>query len=165
VSFYSSIVLAANSGVRNISVDAARSLLTELELLDSARGINDFCNLRDDISALFADDAARAQNRLFFCPDTISFRGEIAVLSNEGDFEGEGYSFSIHGNGYFYPWNLGMLREIVVRTPKLMKLRSEVEARFGGRFAFPNDQDDEAHLRERMIDGSTGWLWFGSESF
>ena len=162
MSFYSALVLAANDGVRPPSPAVARSLLDELGLLDPANADAEFGNLAGDITGLFADEVARAGNDRFFCPDSIGFAPEIEINAPDGDFEGPGWCVQIHGNGYFFPWDAPVLRERVVRSPKLLQLRQSVGERFGGRFVFP--KSDESLLRERWIDGEDGWMWFASES-
>ena len=95
-------------------------------------------------------------------PDSISFHNEIVIQAWDGDFLGPGYTVEISGYGYFWPWDVGALRDRVVRSPKLQRLRQAVQERYGGRFVFP--ATEESMLRERWIDGKSGWLWFASES-
>src|SRR5262249_23910127 len=130
--------------------------------LDRTNADAEFGNLAGDITDLFADEAARAENDRFFSPDSIAFTLEIEIHGSEGDFEGPGCCVRIHSNGYLFPWDSSMLRERVVRSPKLLPLRQAVRERFGGRFVVP--KSDEALLPERWIDGEDEWMWFASES-
>lgn len=162
MSFYSSIVLAANEGVRPPTLEAAHALLGELGLLDPRKANDEFGNLADQVTALFRDPGALAENDRFFGPDSIRLSEGIEVLSPYGDYTGPGWSVVIHGNGYFFPWGLSELRDRAVRSPALARLRAAVEERFGGRFVFP--PADAELLRARLIDTAGGWAWFASES-
>jgi len=162
VSSYSTLVLAANVGVVAPSATAIFSLWKELGLLHSERGNDEFGNLAEDLSAIFDDDSASAENEHFFCPDTISFAASIEVLSNDGIFEGSGWSVCIHGNGYFFPWDRELLCQRFLRSPKLIRLQAEISESFGGRFVFPKPNNQ--FLRDRWLDGDIGWMWFASES-
>jgi hypothetical protein len=161
MSFYSALVLAANDGAPLETADVL-ALCAELGLLERERADQEFGNLADDITALFDDAMAKAQNPQFFCPDSISFAAQLQVLAFEDDYAGIGWCIRIHGNGYFYPWERDVLCERVVRSPKLLRLRHMVSSRFGGRFVFPTSA--EPFLRERWIDGDDGWMWFACES-
>ena len=162
MSFYSALVLAANDGVREASPDALRLLFRELGLLVPAPPEHGFGNLADDITALFEDPQAKAENRYFFCPDTIDFFAGVEVEGPDEYYAGPGWSIRVHGNGFLFPWDLNVVRERVVCSPKLVALRRALQDRLGGRFAFP--PQDEGFLRERLIDGAGGWVWFASES-
>ena len=89
-------------------------------------------------------------------------REGLEVMSYEGDYIGPGWCVTIHGNGYFFPWELTDLRDRAIRSPALVRLREAVQTRFGGRFVFP--PADEELLRSRLIDQAGGWVWFASES-
>jgi hypothetical protein len=162
MSFYSALVLAANDGIRKPSREAIQSLLGELGLFEPGRFDDEFGNLAHEVIGLFADEEARAANDDFFRPDSISYSNEIEIQAPDGDFTAQGCSLQIHGYGYFWPWDMGTLRARVVHTPKLQRLRQAVQERYGGRFVFP--AAEESMLRERWIDGDSGWLWFSSES-
>jgi hypothetical protein len=127
-----------------------------------ASGESDFCNLAEDVMALFDDKEARATNNRFFCPDSISFNTSIQILSNEGCYEGDGYYISIHGNGYFFPWTQADLQRRVLSHPKLIALRDAVQSTWGGYFKFP--LRGRKFLRSRMVGDGRGWKWFMSES-
>jgi hypothetical protein len=162
MSFYSSLVLAANEGVRPPTPEAIRSLLGELGLLDPRSADDEFGNLAAHVADLFRDPAAHAENDHFFCPDSVGLLAEVTVQSPDGDYTGPGWCVTVHGNGYFFPWELADLRGHAIRSPALARLRDAVEARFGGRFVFP--PADEELLRARLIDWAGGWAWFASES-
>jgi len=162
MSFYSALVLAANDGVRPPSPAAASCLLDELGLLDRANADAELGNLASDITDLFADEAAKAENDRFFCPDSIEFAASVEIDAPDGAFEGSGCCVRIHGNGYLFPWDATTLRDRVTRSPKLLRLRQVVGELFGGRFVFP--AADDSLLRLRWIDGEEGWMWFASES-
>lgn len=162
MSFYSSLVLAANNGVQPPTPAGLRSLLGDLGLLDPQHADAEFGNLAAHVTDLFRDPAARAENDRFFCPDSIGLLAEVEVMSPDGDYTGPGWCVTIHGNGYFFPWELSDLRDRVVRSPALSRLWAAVEEQFGGRFVFP--AADEELLRSRLIGGSGGWAWFASES-
>jgi hypothetical protein len=162
MSFYSALVLAANDGVQPPTPEAVRSLLGELGLLDPQHADDRFGNLAAHVTDLFRDPAARAENDRFFCPDSIGLKAEVEVQSPDDDYTGPGWCVTVHGNGYFFPWERADLRDRVVRSPALARLREAVEERFGGRFVFP--PADEELLRARLIDGAGGWAWFASES-
>lgn len=164
MSFYSALVLAANTDLREPSEDAIRSLLMELELLDLSDPYPGFDTLVPGIRKLFDDAEAQAENPHFFRPDSISFGNEIEIANPDAAevFTDKGYCLRFHGNGYPYPWALETIRERVIRTPKLERLRAVLQERFGGRFVIPRRAD--SILREAWIDGSDGWMWFCSES-
>jgi hypothetical protein len=162
MSFYSTLVLAANHGVGQPSPDVVCSVFRELGLLVPVPAEHGFGNLADDIIALFEDRQAQAENRRFFCPDTIDFGPGVQVEGPDGDYAGPGWSVRLHGQGYLFPWEISIVRERVVRTPKLVALRAALQDRLGGRFIMP--PTDAAFLRERLIDGEGGWAWFVSES-
>src|SRR5262245_795374 len=105
MSFYSALVLAANDGVPP-TPDSVRSLLGDLGLLDPRFANDEFGNLADHVANLFDDPAARAENDRFFCPDSIGLWSEIEVQSPDGDYVGPGWCVRVHGNGYFFPWDL-----------------------------------------------------------
>jgi hypothetical protein len=162
MSFYSSLLLAANAGVRVPTPEAVRALCKELGLIDPEARLPGIGDLHPAVTALFADPAAEAENWRFFCPDSIGFDTELHIEGPDMDYAGPGCAVSIHGNGYFFPWELKDFRERVVNTPLLRDLRREVQKRFGGRLVYPPGA--EADLRTRWIDGDDGWVWFGSES-
>lgn len=162
MSFYSSLVLAANGGGAPPTPDTVLPLLDELGLLDPHYARSPFWHLAGHVTALFDDPAALAENDRFFCPDGIGLWGEVQVLADDGEYSGPGWCVTVHGNGIFYPWELADLRDRAVRSPALARLRAAVEGRFGGRFVFP--PADEEFLRSRLIDGAGGWAWFASES-
>jgi hypothetical protein len=161
VGAYSALVLAANSGLRSINPEKVRSLCEDLELIAPARRSVEYGNLAADISGLFDDSAAREENEWFFCPDSICCRDEIQILSYDGHYAGVGYCIRIHGNGYFFPWTADQLRARVLSHAKLVRLREELRARFGGRFRMPWFSKN---LKSRVIDAEGGWVWFMSES-
>ena len=161
MSFYSELVLAANDGIAEISEEAVRAVFGEVGLLQAGREREKFCNLSDDITNLFCDEDARRQNTQFFCPDSIGFHRSIEIMGNDMYFKGSGYAISIHGNGYFFPWNADALRRRVVGYSKLRQLRKRLEEVCGGGFVFPKNKPE---LSERWIDGEKGWMWFMSES-
>ena len=158
---YSALVLAANRGVRPVTPDEMLLLCEDVGLLAPSRRDTNVGNLSPDITALFSDSAALADNNRFFCPDSISWGRDIEILSPEDDFVGRGFRVSIHGNGYFFPWDAGELRARVVSHPKLVHLRRALQARCGGRFGLPWRSKN---LRRRLVDGEGGWAWFMSES-
>jgi len=160
--FYSSLILAANEGVRVPSAEEVQVLFAELGLIEPERASLQFGNLADEIIALFKDEEARKVNESFFCPDTISFHDKIEISDPDDDYDGKGWCFSIHGQGYFFPWDRDAIRSRVLQTPKLTRLREVLAERFGGRFVFPRKK--EALLSKRLIDGTDGWGWFTSES-
>jgi hypothetical protein len=162
MSFYSALILAANEGVRVPTPEAVRALFEELGLLDPGARFPGIGDLTPAVTALFEDPAAAAENRHFFCPDSISFATQIHIEGPDMDYTGPGCAVLIHGNGYFFPWELTDIRDRVINTPLLRNLRRAVGGRFGGRFVYPPGR--EADLRERRIDGEDGWVWFGSES-
>ena len=158
---YAALVLAANRAMRPITADDMLLLCDDVGLLAPSRRDAAFGNLAPDITELFRDTSALAANDRFFCPDSISWGTDIEILSLEDDYVGSGFRVSIHGNGYFFPWGAGELRERVLSHPKLVCLRRELQARFGGRFGMPWWSKT---LRRRLIDGDGGWAWFMSES-
>ncbi len=162
MSFYSSLVLAANTGVRNISPASERSLCRKVELLRSDGNDLEIGNLAEDEVILFNDAHALHENSHFFCPDTISFHESVEIDAYDGEYSGFGWSITIHGNGYFFPWDAATIRERVIRNIKLQNFKHFVEAEFGGFFTFPDS--DLIFLRERWVDGTDGWIWFISES-
>lgn len=163
MSAYSSLVLAANEGIRTPAPEIVRGILTEVGIADIRPGRDDrFNNLSDHIKALFRDPTAYAENDRFFRPDSVGFSEGVRILSVDGCFEGTGWSLKIHGHGYLWPWDRTDLRERVVLMPALVHLRAAIERRLGGRFLFP--PADEALLRSRLVDENGAWLWFLSES-
>lgn len=160
MSFYSSLVLAANDGVRPPRQGEVRDLLAGLGLIDPADpGPDDFA-VSDAVAALFRDSAARAENDRFFRPSGIAMSQGVEVMYPDGTYTGSGWSLQIHGWGYFFPWGLADLRNRVVGSPVLSGLPAAFAAGFGGRFVFP--AADEDVLRSRLIDGG-GWVWLASE--
>lgn len=166
MSFYSELILAANEGVRPPEESVVMRLLLDLGLIEPARA-GQICNLADDVTDLFADSVAESKNDRFFCPDSISFSSGISIQasgdSNDTTFDGSGWSISIHGNGYFYPWTLEDFRTRVISSPKLILLRETMNIRFGGRFVIPTPH--KTLLNRRMIANDEGWVWIGSESY
>ena len=165
MSFYSALILAANEGIQVPSPEAVRLILTEVGMVEPSDGEDDeFGNLTAHVKDLFRDPAAQAENDRFFRPDSIGLSEGVEVSSPEGDelYDGPGWSIHLHGQGYLWPWDLATLRDRVARTPALVRLRSAVEAEFGGRFVFP--PTERAFLRSRLVDDSGRWLWFASES-
>jgi hypothetical protein len=160
MSFISAIVLAANRGVRPSRAEI-QTLFVDVGLLHSEHGDAEYSNLASDISDLFADAAAIGENDRFFCPDSIGYFESIEIFAENGVFEEPGWAIHIHGNGYFFPWSLDMLRHRIASSAKLCQLRKEVNIRFGGQFVFP---EVDGFIRERWIDGENGWVWFASES-
>ncbi|MFO0796948.1 MAG: hypothetical protein U0804_05685 [Gemmataceae bacterium] len=162
MSFYSSLVLAANADVRAPQLGEVRDLLAGLGLIDAAdSGPQDF-SASDAVAALFRDAQARAENNRFFFPSAFSLSPDIEVNGPDDLYTGPGWSLHLHGNGYFYPWGLTELRDRVVRSPVLVGLRAAMAARFGGRFVFPTAGSEL--LRPRVIDGDdSGWVWLPSE--
>jgi hypothetical protein len=158
---YSALVLAANRGVRRLKPKDLNALCEELELIPPDRRHLEFDNLSRDITALFRDDEARKENEWFFCPDSICAMRNIQIMSPEEDYDYAGYCVRIHGNGYLFPWGVEELRSRVVSHPKLVRLRDELQSRFGGRFQVPWWKK-MAH--SRVIAGEGGWMWFVSES-
>lgn len=161
MSAYSALILAANEGLRKPSPGQAISLFDELGLLRPDGREDPFGNLADDITALFHDPAAQAENRRFFAPDSIGIADGVEVGGPDCEYRGRGWSVRIHGNGYLFPWDLNTVRTRVLINTKLVRLRAELERRFGGRFQFPTRRTE---LRERLIDLGDGWAWFLSES-
>lgn len=165
MSFYSSLVLAANTDVRIPSEQGMRTLLFNLGILKRDDPNDQFGDLADDITDLFRDQSALNENPHFFCPDSVAFGAEIDICAPEAEepYTGTGYSVRLHGNGYFYPWTAADVRERAIRTPKLQRLRQVLQAQLGGRFVIPREH--EAVLREAWLEGSDeGWMWFGCES-
>lgn len=165
MSFYSAIVLAANTELRDPTPENARDLFNQLGLVRSdapeyglEHGLD---NLAVDITALFDDRDALDQNRHFFAPDSISFREGVEVEGPDCAYTGKGWQVRIHGNGYLFPWDLDAVRSRVTSTPKLARLRIAMHERFGGQFRWPFRK---RALRDRLIDGESGWVWFMSES-
>jgi hypothetical protein len=161
MSFYSGLDLTANRVERIPSKDDFVEMCKDIGLL-RANAESDFCNLAEDVMALFDDTEARAANNRFFSPDSISFNTSIQILSNEGQYEGDGYYISIHGNGYFFPWTQADLQRRVLSHPKLISLRDAVQSTWGGHFKFP--LRGRKFLRSRMAGDGSGWVWFMSES-
>ncbi len=163
VSAYSSLVLAANDGVWTPAPEVVREIFTAVGCVSSQTGGGGkFNNLSAHVRALFHDPTAIAENDRFFRPDSIGLSEGVEILSMDGCYDGPGWSIRIHGHGYFWPWELAELRERVVYSPALVRLRSAIERRFGGRFIFPSVE--EALLRSRLVDDNGAWLWFASES-
>ena len=165
MSFYSALVLAANTELRDPTPEKARALFGQLGLLRPdapdyglEHGLD---NLAADITALFDDRAAQDQNKHFFTPDSIGLFEAVEVTGPDCDYTGKGWSVRIHGNGYLFPWDLDAVRARVIATPKLARLRIAMREQFGGRFRWPLRGRT---LRDRLIDGESGWVWFMSES-
>ncbi|MBX9623111.1 MAG: hypothetical protein K2X82_04785 [Gemmataceae bacterium] len=178
MSFYSSLVLAANDGVRRPSGEEVTAVLAECGLHGPQYGQWGFEDppnpgtemawggLADHISDLFSDPAAAAENDRFFTPDTVGYYAGaegVQVHSPDGDYIGPGWSINISGYGYFFPWEFADLRDRALRTHALARLKATVQERFGGRFVLPPGEDGDL-LRSRLIDGVDGWLWFACES-
>lgn len=165
MSFYSSLNLIVNEVDQVPSKLDIRRLLLDCGIIDPTE--SEFCYLADDIAALFIDPLAEKENDRFFCPDSVGFRAGIDLqASGEVEqtwYEGTGWSISIHGNGYFYPWTLDDYRTRVLNTPKLKRLREEANARYGGRFRIPASH--ATLFKKRLIVDDGGWAWVGSESF
>jgi hypothetical protein len=161
MSFYSSLVLAANEGVRPPKPGEVRELLAGLSLIDPQDpGADDF-TVADSVGALFRDPAARAENDRFLFPSGIGMQAGVEVMTPDGTYEGPGWCVQVHGYGYFFPWELSDLRDRAIRSPILSGLRAAIASNFGGRFVFP--AADEKVLRSRLIDGAGGWVWLASE--
>ena len=162
MSFYSSLTLAANSGVKNFAADKVRVIFDKCELLNQTRGELEIGNLAVDITGLFDDPDAIRENPHFFCPDTISIGESVEISAIDGEYACVGWCVTIHGNGYFFPWNVATIRERVIQTSKLQNLQRLIETQFGGQFSFP---ESERHfLTDRRVHGRDGWVWFISES-
>jgi hypothetical protein len=161
MSFYSSLVLAANDGVRTPEPGEVHALFVQLGLIDPIDSERGGCTVSDAVSNLFLDPVARAENDRFFSPSEIEWSEEVNVMHPDGTYEGLGWSIRIHGCGYFWPWELTDLRDRVIQSPILTRLREALEGRFGGRFVFP--AADAELLRSRLIDGSSDWVWLSSE--
>lgn len=161
MSFYSSLILAANDGVATVAKSEVIKLLANLGL--TVPGVDDdFNNLAEDVCNLFSDESARAENERFFCPDSISFEDKIAIYSLQDDgYDGPGVCVEIHGYGYFYPWINSKIHR-VVQAQKLSQLREALSQCFGGRFVIPSAQHD--YLQSRLIGDNKNWTWFISET-
>lgn len=155
--FYSAVQLVANRVERVPTAEEVDALIDEAGLRDPIRGY-----LSPDLYAVFEDAEARAENNHFFAPDSFGFAESIQVYWWDGDYTGPGYSITISGNGYFFPWELHDLRDRFLLLPNLARLRQLVNERFGGGFAFP--AHTEYPIRERLMSDESGWVWFGSES-
>ena len=162
MSFYSSLCLVANTGVRSPTQQEVFDLFMELSVLEPSRANNEFYNLADDIIAYFTSHDGQKTNDRFFTPDTISFRPEIQIMDLDGLYEGRGFTLSLHGNGYFHPLApLDFLK--FLQSSKMSALKTEVQRRFGGRFRRPVFKGRNI-LNRTIIDGSGDWHWFGSQS-
>lgn len=157
MSFYSSLQLVANRVDRVPSQDEVFALIDRAGLRDPESG-----NLARDLSAVFDDAEARAENNRFFAPGDFGFEQQIQVIWWDGDYQGPGFSVSISGNGYFFPWELSDVRDRFLALPKLVRFRELVNEQFGGRFTFPDRL--EYPLHERLLSDHAGWVWFGTES-
>ena len=157
MSFYSSLELVANWVERAPTDDAVWEIVEAVGLRDPATGW-----LSPELHAVFQDAAALAENPRFFAPDSLGFRDRIQVMWWDGLYEGPGYSFGIHGNGYFFPWELSEVADRFLALPKLVEFRRRMHSAFGGGFRFPDDPESSVH--DRQLSDSNGWVWFGSES-
>lgn len=157
MSFYSSLDMVANR------VDRVPTSAEVFALLD-ATGVRDLAtgHLAPDLAAVFHDEQARAENNRFFRPGELGFAEQIEVIWWDGSYQGPGYSISISGYGYFFPWELADIRDRFLALPKLVRFREKVNERFGGGFTFPDDLEDPLH--ERLLSDQSGWVWFGTES-
>lgn len=163
--FYSALVLAANTELRNPTPERARVLFDQLGLIRPdapdygvEHGLD---NLAADITALLEDHAAQNENKNFFAPDSIGLYEKVEVQGQDCGYTGKRWSVRIHGNGYLFPWDLGTVRARIIANAKLERLRIAMREQFGGQFRWPFRR---RALRERLIDGEDGWVWFMSES-
>jgi hypothetical protein len=153
------LVLAANEGAGGANLAVVERLLNEAGLLKRMNAPKGLFNLSDDVVNLFSDADAQRQNSDFFHPDSICFCDEIHISTCRL----VGCCVRIHGDGYLWPWDVNEVRERVIRTPKLLGLQELISRRLGGTFVFPGWE--ERKLRERFIEGGTGWAWFIHDEF
>ena len=161
MSFYSALVLAANHEVTPPTPGQVAAVLAELRLIKPNPYGFDHDNLADDVSDLFNDPEACAENRRFFAPDSISFDDHIEVEGPDCAYAGAGWAVRIHGNGYLFPWEISDVRSRVLTNEKLKALRATLNRDFGGTFRLPSGVPE---LRDRVIDGEDGWTWLLHES-
>lgn len=162
MSFYSSLCLVANTGVRRPAPDEISRLFAQTGVVEPSRAQNEFGNLADDLIAFFTSHRAQEQNERFFTPDSLSFRNDIQIMDTEGEYTGKGWTLSIHGNGYFYPLTPRDM-DAFVRLPKIVRLQTELETLLGGRFR-PPLLKGRGTLARTAINDQGGWRWFGSQS-
>ena len=162
MSFYSSIIFAANTAVRATDPPVMQSVLSQIGLLELDSNFPHLKPVANSVSQMFRDSSALRLNPNFFCPDSIGFNTRFEIIAEGGDYSGEGFSISIHGNGYFYPWEFSDLQERILGSTVLQALSRILPELLGGRFDFPPTK--ESFLRSRMIVRQNGWAWFASES-
>jgi hypothetical protein len=157
MSFYSTLSLVANRVDREPTEEQVFTLIDEADLRDPHSGY-----LARDLYAVFDDPEARVENPRFFAPADFGLWDHIQVIWWDGVYEGPGFSVTISGNGYFFPWELSDVRDRFLALPKLVRFRQLVNERFGGGFTFPDRLEHPLH--ERLLSDPNGWVWFGGES-
>jgi hypothetical protein len=139
------------------------TLLEDLGLCEPDYSLTDGGNPTKLLADLFADPAARQENDRFFRPSSISFDQTIQLALPDDEFECDGWSISVFGYGYFFPWEQADLRRRFARHPAMLALRAALQHSFGGVFILP-PSDIGNSLRKYVIDGEGGWTWFIYES-
>ena len=162
MSFYSSVCLVANRGVRAPSNTEAKAFMLECDVIEPGHADSPFGNLSKDLVQYFANHVAHKENDRFFTPDTISMQRGIEIMDPEGDYEGSGYSISINGYGYFFPLEVVDFKEFL-SLPKIVSLQQKAEKQFGGRFKAPLIRGRRV-LADTLISSEGEWAWFGSQS-
>lgn len=162
MSFYSSICLVANSGVRAPSPLEVTAILREIGIIGQTRRVDEFGNLSEDLSNFFVNHPGREINDSLFAPDSVALGEKIEILDPDGDFTGKGWALRIHGNGYFYPLTHVELCGFL-DLPKMIRLSDAIGAKFGGSFEWPLLRGRKV-LEKTVIRKSDGWSWFGSQS-
>jgi len=162
--FYSSIILAANHGVKSLTDGVADRLLVECCLVEpDLKG--DFGHaLAQDLMSVFQSADVLSENDQFFCPTNVMFGRQIEIMHPEFEqaYGAAGWSFQFHGSGYFFPWTMADIQSRFTQHEKVLRFRELLWQRVGGRFEI--SKTDAAILTETWIDGREGWMWFGSQS-